>query len=749
MNGPNTVQPHCLGGCRGSDGYLHYSGHRQRCPNFSLVPATEPEPEPKPEPEPEPELEDLEPEPEFEMQPEPGPVWIRASVVNLNQTAGANIYSQPSDATTGAVVSRRPHGELNLSLADALLTSEEITKLFERQLEGLQHRILQSGLGRFVTEMLTRTLDRCRSGRLVELISDTARFSVQLPGTCTDDVLVLLRPGDEVEVVVKPSLVEPAHWVVGTVTTVCSSAATAAPLVEVAIPIDGAPPHHKGKPGKGKPRTVAPNLVRVAALQPQPPGNVSTSSPGEKVGSVVVASLDSRPLFIRARPLAMVLRCEPAALQGTVVQYVHQQTSQFGSAAQQTFELATVAAFLPQAGAGNSSVGRHLLIREANDTSTAASRMEGAKKVEMADLRCRTIVHDGGAGSVEPRAVLAPVGTHTTECLACTSRFQRSAFPEYCFGFYMVTGDSTTKRDPRHPGTLCDECLAGYATREAQSGKLHIKCPSCPRSLQMRDAKSLIGVELYDALVKRVAAAEKKHGADDSELVAAGLQCRSCPKCGTRIEKNAGCDDMDCYLCGHHFNWNKAEKIGWLAPVSSTNATVATRGEHDAAVAWAQPTRRRIPRPARPPGQTTARGVADAPGRAPPRWVTTRLSSPPATEPTFVPQASARASTISRLAVPRTARPRAQPRHGPTNAETATSVAHEEVPMRFPMRPRGGRLVSASTIEMHTIEMHVPTVDGTRQRACVWDWQPSKEMRAIVTKRIDKQRRMEKKFEAR
>ena len=202
-------------------------------------------------------------------------------------------------------------------------------------------------------------------------------------------------------------------------------------------------------------------------------------------------------------------------------------------------------------------------------------RMDGSKRCEMADLRCRSIVHEGGAAgvAVEPRAVLAAVGTHTTECLACCTRLQRSDMAEYCYGYYRVTGDSTTKKNPRHPHTLCGDCLKGYAVREAEAGKLHIKCPSCPRSLQMRECRELIGKELFEELVKRVAQAEKRlHGGasggegddDDSVLLAAGLQCRSCPKCGTRIEKNAGCDEMDCYLCGHHFVWQKAAKIKQL-----------------------------------------------------------------------------------------------------------------------------------------------------------------------------------------
>ena len=37
-----------------------------------------------------------------------------------------------------------------------------------------------------------------------------------------------------------------------------------------------------------------------------------------------------------------------------------------------------------------------------------------------------------------------------------------------------------------------------------------------------------------------------------AELVAAGLEVRMCPRCGTRIEKNQGCDTMDCCELAEH-----------------------------------------------------------------------------------------------------------------------------------------------------------------------------------------------------
>ena len=79
----------------------------------------------------------------------------------------------------------------------------------------------------------------------------------------------------------------------------------------------------------------------------------------------------------------------------------------------------------------------------------------------------------------------------------------------------------------------------------------------------MRECRSIVPKEVYQTLVKRVNEAEKEHGDDDVTLLlaAAGLQVRECPKCRTKIEKNKGCDQMDCYLCGEHFTWGKAHKV--------------------------------------------------------------------------------------------------------------------------------------------------------------------------------------------
>ena len=49
---------------------------------------------------------------------------------------------------------------------------------------------------------------------------------------------------------------------------------------------------------------------------------------------------------------------------------------------------------------------------------------------------------------------------------------------------------------------------------EIKSAKLYVKCPCCPRSLQMRECRSIVPKEVYQTLVKRVNEAEKEHGDD-------------------------------------------------------------------------------------------------------------------------------------------------------------------------------------------------------------------------------------------
>ena len=47
--------------------------------------------------------------------------------------------------------------------------------------------------------------------------------------------------------------------------------------------------------------------------------------------------------------------------------------------------------------------------------------------------------------------------------------------------------------------------------REIQSAKLYVKCPCCPRALQTRELRGIVGDELHMQLVRRIAEAEQAH----------------------------------------------------------------------------------------------------------------------------------------------------------------------------------------------------------------------------------------------
>ena len=84
---------------------------------------------------------------------------------------------------------------------------------------------------------------------------------------------------------------------------------------------------------------------------------------------------------------------------------------------------------------------------------------------------------------------LAMPGTHLHECMTCCESIEGSAFTEFCYAHYKITGDSEQKRDPRHMHTVCFTCLSGYCEGEISAGKLFVKCPMCPRALQVIPSK--------------------------------------------------------------------------------------------------------------------------------------------------------------------------------------------------------------------------------------------------------------------
>ena len=140
-------------------------------------------------------------------------------------------------------------------------------------------------------------------------------------------------------------------------------------------------------------------------------------------------SLDPRPLHVRARPLQAVVRDHPEALVGSTLQV--QSTNNNNTRQYCAMRQAKVVAWMPEE-------KRHVLVAPEVDSGTHE------KTVMLVDLRSSRSVsgarahlaaHEGYSCEVEPRSVLAPLGTHTVECLACCSRLIRGEMAEFCYGY--------------------------------------------------------------------------------------------------------------------------------------------------------------------------------------------------------------------------------------------------------------------------------------------------------------------------
>ena len=170
---------------------------------------------------------------------------------------------------------------------------------------------------------------------------------------------------------------------------------------------------------------------------------------------------------------------------------------------------------------------------------------------------------------VAESTVIAEAGTHTHQCQVCWSTLLLDDFVDFCFKQYRVDGHETDIGSPRHPYTVCRSCLRHHVAISLDGGKLSVRCPveGCGRALQTGELRSHTSTSSYIGLMERIRAAEE---AMDSEaraaqavaLSAAGLELRSCPRCGILIEKNQGCDHMRCYRCDHGFSWSAAAFAG-------------------------------------------------------------------------------------------------------------------------------------------------------------------------------------------
>ena len=199
--------------------------------------------------------------------------------------------------------------------------------------------------------------------------------------------------------------------------------------------------------------------------------------------------------------------------------------------------------------------------------------MTGKDEVKMVDLSkpssfmLSPMLSSLTAGS---SAMLAESGTHLKSCVVCFKALDKEAdglsgFANFCYVHYHVDGHEVDIQQPRHPGRLCHDCLKRHCETGLQEGKLYVRCPipHCNRALQIRELQGIVSEEIYETLMVRLREAEEQEqeqGVDD-QISSLGLELKQCPRCKVRIEKNQGCTTMQCYRCGHTFDWRDAKEV--------------------------------------------------------------------------------------------------------------------------------------------------------------------------------------------
>lgn len=131
-------------------------------------------------------------------------------------------------------------------------------------------------------------------------------------------------------------------------------------------------------------------------------------------------------------------------------------------------------------------------------------------------------------------------GTYSGSATAVGTSCKLTSFLLNCR--YRITGDGEDVGDPRHPATICKECISQHASIGINEGHLYVKCPfpDCGRSLQTLELRELVPTDVYEKLVSGIKEMESGKASLSSFDVPEGLQLRLCPACHARIEKNEG-----------------------------------------------------------------------------------------------------------------------------------------------------------------------------------------------------------------
>lgn len=195
---------------------------------------------------------------------------------------------------------------------------------------------------------------------------------------------------------------------------------------------------------------------------------------------------------------------------------------------------------------------------------TFRERIKDNASIDFPALEHRNVVIDLLPPGLAHPVTIAPGSRYFRECMVCDRMCSSAEFAEFCFRRFRVTAHSREVGGPRHPGTICTECLRRHASIPVEDGKLYVPCPAldCGRSLQTLELQEILPPTLYSKLIAGIRDMESNpDGGVSADNIPSGLELKMCPECHARIEKDEGCSMMTCYRCGHSFNWSQAQAL--------------------------------------------------------------------------------------------------------------------------------------------------------------------------------------------
>mmetsp|Transcript_53195 Transcript_53195/g.124631 ORF Transcript_53195/g.124631 Transcript_53195/m.124631 type:complete len:318 (+) Transcript_53195:646-1599(+) len=113
-----------------------------------------------------------------------------------------------------------------------------------------------------------------------------------------------------------------------------------------------------------------------------------------------------------------------------------------------------------------------------------------------------------------------------------------------------------------HDSEVCAACMTRLVETALHQRQISARCPhiGCRRNLnehEMRLFLSPANTHLLMQLIVELHLARLQH-LDHAVTLWASQKTKLCPQCFVIIEKNEGCDHMQCSACGGHFSWQAA-----------------------------------------------------------------------------------------------------------------------------------------------------------------------------------------------